>query len=149
MSGKIRKESSYVKGQRHGICKIFFENGQIREETHFVKGQLHGICKEFLYGQIIEETNYVDDKKHGICKKNFDGQIIEETNYVKGQIHGIFLVFFEQRLKVPGHEPHIKARGYLNAPQNNADDEENVKTSSATKSFRRAIMEKINGLCAM
>ena len=68
INDRIRDETSYVNGQLHGECKVWYEDSKIRHEHHYVNGQLHGECKSwYRQYEILSIRTYVDGKLR--CKK--------------------------------------------------------------------------------
>jgi len=84
-------QCSYVKGILNGSYKEWYLNEKIKLETVYVDGKKHGIYRRWRdNGQLSFET-YVDDKEHGIHRDWYsNGQLSLETTYVNNKICGSF-----------------------------------------------------------
>ncbi len=89
-NGKSSYEGSYVKNQRHGLCRHFYMNGNIKDERNFDLGMNEGEQKEyFLSGKpriaYLEKNN----SRNGFYKTfNENGTLKRDENYVVGHLHG-------------------------------------------------------------
>ncbi len=89
-NGKPSYEGSYVKNQRHGLCRYFFTNGNLKAESNFDLGINNGEQKEyFLSGKPRVIYLEKDNSRNGFTKTfNENGTLKHEENYVSGFLHG-------------------------------------------------------------
>ena len=85
-NGKLRRETPYVKGEKHGVEHWWYENGKLRHETLYVEGKEHG-TKHYWY-----KTSYAKGKEHGTKHYWYengqlwyeDGDLIRKPLYMEG-----------------------------------------------------------------
>lgn len=89
-NGKPSYEGSFIKNQRHGLCRYFYMNGNLEAEFNFDLGVNIGEQKEY-YISGKPRVIYIekDDVRNGSFKTfNENGTLKLENNYVSGLLHG-------------------------------------------------------------
>ena len=77
-NGNLWFEYHYEGGKEHGLCRGWYVSGELRYEDTFYKGQLHGVRKDYgkdgkldhreywIYSQEVSEEEY---RKHILIEK--------------------------------------------------------------------------------
>ena len=101
-------EGKYLKGEKNGKGKEFYDNGNIKFEGDYLKGKKNGIGKEYyLTKKLLFEGEYLLGKKwngkgydlngniiyllnngNGKVKEFYNDNLIFEGEYLNGQRHG-------------------------------------------------------------
>ena len=81
-------EGEYLKGQRHGKGKEYYDNGCLQFEGEYLNGKRHDKGKEYYrYNyDIFFETEYLDGRKIGRKGKEYcKGKLLFEGEYLNGK----------------------------------------------------------------
>lgn len=82
----IVEESSYKKGEEHGITRTWHPNGKLRTERYSFRGKAEGLSRKYhLNGMTLRETFWLHGYKHGIERYwDVSGKLYKETLFYKG-----------------------------------------------------------------
>lgn len=99
-STAIMSTENYVKGNIHGLRKVFFPNGLIAEETNYVNGIRDGIYKKYTEkGILLEDSRYKNGKFHGRAVfRDAQGKIAGEGVFTNGLKTGIWKFYENGKL---------------------------------------------------
>ena len=62
----VKMESSFKKGKKDGLFRVWFENGQLNEIRHYRKNEMDGVWTTWNEkGVKVGEAGYRKGKKHG------------------------------------------------------------------------------------
>ncbi|MFC1742613.1 toxin-antitoxin system YwqK family antitoxin [Candidatus Riflebacteria bacterium] len=89
--GKIKIETNYKNGKKHGIEKWWWEeNGNLGSFSNYKNGRKNGIHRYYhRTGVLYYEATYKDGKLHGIENWYEAGRLDKEVPYKDGEPHGI------------------------------------------------------------
>ena len=88
---RMKRETHYVDGKKHGIETFWYDNGQKEAESNYVDGKMHGITTMWHdNGQKSSESNYKDGKRHGLeTGWRKDGSVINITMWKNDSVEEI------------------------------------------------------------
>ncbi len=62
--GKIRKETYYKMGMKHGVERVYFRTGQLQLEASYYNNMLHGRYREYNRdGKLVLNYLYENNKR--------------------------------------------------------------------------------------
>lgn len=90
ISGKLVVEDPYIKGERNGIYKVYFDNGNISEAYQYSNGYENGISKEFYKnGKTKILQHFINGGRNGVKKWYYEsGKLAGTANYKNGTLTG-------------------------------------------------------------
>lgn len=91
-NGKVKMESSFKKGKKDGLFKVWFESGLLNEIRHYRKNEMDGQWTTWNdKGIKVGEAGYRKGQKHGQWLVwSDDGKLIYEMYYTKGEKSGVW-----------------------------------------------------------
>lgn len=87
-SGKLKHETPYVNGKKHGLEKSYFENGTLKAESACANGIDEGRARGWHEnGQLAYDWLWQNRQPEGSWKTwNEDGSLKREKIYVEGKL---------------------------------------------------------------
>lgn len=108
--GRIKRETSYIRGIRHGWRRTYHTNGRLFKEVFFVLGRKHGFEHGFYpNGMMSCEIPYRAGRLHGTMRLYYqNGTCLNETEYVHGLRHGFERWYFKDGIidEIPYRSDH-------------------------------------------
>lgn len=85
--GRLRTETTYRGGVRHGLSRSYYGGGELRFEESWSNGRLHGTRRGFNRdGALVSEEPFVQGKRHGVeVRYRADGSIAKRTRWRNGK----------------------------------------------------------------
>ncbi len=95
--GRLKRETSYIRGIRHGWCRTYHPNGQLFKEVFFVLGRKHGFERGFYPdGALSCEIPYRAGRLHGTMRLYYrNGTCLNETDFIHGLRQGFERWYFK------------------------------------------------------
>jgi len=87
---RLIAEEFFVKGEKNGKARKYYDSGELWEETDWVNGKQEGSYRVlFKNGQPFLQVKMSNDKQNGLCLSYFkNGRVEMEGNYQNGLRHG-------------------------------------------------------------
>ena len=84
--GVLNGYVNFKNGLQHGKSVNYDEDGQVKHESEWLKGEIHGISKMFQTGLLRMETESRNGQRQIVKKyENLDGKVTEILHFQNGK----------------------------------------------------------------